>query len=131
MIVLFVNNIKFWGAGHPEYSDSYKAFWEHAEYMGVSDYLVTIRGEIGYVLRNLKGKFGMVYIDGGHVIEQVIPNALWAWNNVVEGGFIVFDDYDVNGTHKWKDVKICVDALLVKWNRKIHKQGALMVAIKK
>jgi len=127
----FKNDIKFWGAGHPSYPESLKSFWEHAEMAKVADYLVTLRGEMNWILRNLRGEFGMIYIDGGHTIDQVIPNALYAWEHLVEGGILLFDDYDRTGKHKWKDVKICVDTLLVKWNRHIYKEGALMVAIKK
>ena len=127
----FANNIKWWGPGHPSYPEALKSFWEHADYIGVSDYLVAIQSEITTAISRMQGKFGMIYIDGGHTLENVIPNALWAWENLVEGGILLFDDYDHAGTHTWKDVKTCVDCLLVKWQRPIYKQAALMAAIKK
>lgn len=127
----FAKNITFWGSGHPMYPDSFKSFWEHAQMAKVADYLVTLRGEISWILRNLQGMFGMIYIDGGHTIEHVLPNALYAWEHLVDGGILLFDDYDRTGKHKWKDVKTAVDCLLVKWNARIYREGALMVAVKK
>lgn len=127
----FHNNIKYWGPGHPTYTDCLASFWEHAQAAGVGDYLVTIKQEITQTIKNLNGQFGMIYIDGGHTIDHVLPNALWAWEHLVPNGILLFDDYDLSGKHPWKDVKTAVDCLLIKWNKTIYKQGALMVAIKK
>ena len=127
----FKKDMIYWGPGHAKFECPLRSFWEYAKMACVEDYLITIKAEIGPITRALKGKFGMIYIDGGHTIEQVIPNALWAWDNLVEGGILLFDDYDIKGTHKYKDVKIGIDCLLSKWDRQIYKQAALMVAIKK
>lgn len=42
--------------------------------------------------------FGFIYIDGSHVASDVLTDAVMAWNLLVPGGLMVFDDY------AWTDV---------------------------
>ena len=127
----FAKNIQYWGAGHPVYKDSYKSFWEYARQAKVEDYIITICGEIDRLQKMLCGKFGLIYIDAGHTVDQVLPNALFAWDNLIEDGVLLFDDYNNNPDYKWRDVKLCVDVLKDKWGKEFYCQEAMMVGFKK
>lgn len=76
-----------------------------------------------------KGKFGIVYVDGAHYLERVLQDALFAWNSLVPGGYIVFDDY-INSTYP--DVFKCVEILSKLWNLEpIAKIEPLTIAFQK
>ena len=125
---IFAKNMKYWGKPGVIFPDTLQSFWDNITGLKLQDYIITIKGNHIVLIDTVRGKFGMVYIDGGHTAKYIIPDALYAWEHTIEGGYVVFDDY---GNVKWPDVKICVDVMLKKWEREIHKQAGFVVAIRR
>ena len=52
-----------------------------------------IVGQSGAVLRRLAGPFDFIYIDGSHVAQDALEDAVLAWRLLRSGGIMAFDDY--------------------------------------
>jgi predicted O-methyltransferase YrrM len=55
-----------------------------------------VSGHVGRsqdVLRDLKGEFDLIYIDGSHEAADVLADAVLAWPLLKPGGLMGFDDY--------------------------------------
>ena len=65
------------------------------------------------MLRQLIGPFDFVYVDGSHMAADVLTDACLAWPLLLDGGVLIFDDYD---WHIYPEVarkpQIAVDAFL-------------------
>jgi predicted O-methyltransferase YrrM len=72
-----------------------------------------ITGQSGVVLRLLDMVFDFVYVDGSHIAEEAIEDAVLAWRLLRSGGIMAFDDYLWNGP---PDPRLCprtaIDAFL-------------------
>jgi predicted O-methyltransferase YrrM len=64
--------------------------------VGLSGQQVTKRkGSSLYVLPNLleeKQKFDLIYVDGSHLADDAITDAINAWRLLEQGGIVIFDD---------------------------------------
>jgi len=105
---LFPKNAKDWVDGHI-IPDTFKEFWHNLGKRKLSRNVFGIKGDIRTLLPKFSGKWGMVFIDAGHTVDQVLQDSLWAFKNVPEGGYIAWHDYDVD---KWPEIKIVVDTLI-------------------
>ena len=77
------------------------------------DNIFSLRIDHNNLRGNLNGKFGLVYVDGDHIAQNIIPDANYAY--YLSDKYVVFHDY---GQPVWSDVKICVDVLINKWGPK-------------
>lgn len=103
-------------------TDTLKTFLANMESIGLMHKIISFKGHTSNVLPNLNGKFGMIYIDGGHTISDVLPNSLWAWEHLPSGGVLAWHDYDTS----WQDIKIVVDTLCTKWGKELRQAGSLV-----
>ncbi len=110
---LFPKGSKFWDAKGTLVGDTYIEMWQNMVKLGLDNYVISIKGNTRDTVPMVEGKFGMVFIDGGHTTEYIMPQAKYAWEHTLKGGYIIFHDY-VN--KEWGDVKICVDELVKEWN---------------
>jgi len=113
----FTRKQSFWGKREDiVVNDVFEAYWKNMVSLGLEKYVMTMQGFFNQSMTILHGKFGMAFIDGDHVFTGILPQFSYCWKNVVEGGFIAFHDY----TNKdWPDVKMAVDFLCQKYDRKI------------
>lgn len=100
--------------------DVLESFWSNIRERNLENYVMTLRGNHNTIIPTLRGEFGMIFIDGGHTIENTLSVALDSWERLGKGGYLVFHDYN-NTT--WPDVKICVDVLKNKWQREFIKKA--------
>lgn len=110
--------------------DSRKTFLANMESCGLLENIICVKGNTLDVLEKINGKFGFAFIDGGHTLKVVLNDAVYAWDSLVEGGFIVFHDYS-NDT--FPDVRLVITTLMEKWGVKPYKVTDFgnMIAIKK
>ncbi|KAF0412722.1 SAM-dependent methyltransferase [Gigaspora margarita] len=60
-----------------------------------------------------KIKFDFIFIDGSHVANDVLVDAVLAWNLLKEGGIIIFDDYELERyEEEYNNAKVAVDSFL-------------------
>jgi predicted O-methyltransferase YrrM len=60
--------------------------------------LIKLKGRSEEVLGSLEPQqFDFVYIDGSHLARDVLADAVMAWRLLKTGGYLIFDDYDLNG----------------------------------
>ncbi|CAG8646582.1 11052_t:CDS:1, partial [Ambispora leptoticha] len=58
-------------------------------------------------------KFDFIYIDGSHVANDVLSDAVLAWNLLKEGGIMIFDDYLWDRyEEEYNNPKIAIDSFL-------------------
>jgi len=125
----FIKNQKYWGSKESIIiEDTFQSFWKNLGICGLTDYVIAFKSDHASILEKMSGKFGMVYIDGGHIVKHVVPNMLFAWEHIVEGGYIVFDDYN---NQNWPDVKVCVDVFCKKFNLELLNPPGTMAVIQK
>jgi len=118
---LFSKNFRYIKPGEDEITlDAFETFWNNIKERHLENYVLTLKGNHNATLPILGGSFGMIFIDGGHKIENILFVALDAWERLDKGGFLVFHDYN---NAKWPDVKICVDVLKEKWSRNFIQQS--------
>jgi predicted O-methyltransferase YrrM len=73
------------------YKDLYRA---NIKASGSADKVNTITGPSQLVLRTLPlGSFDIIYIDGSHLKNDVLEDAVLSWRLLKEGGILIFDDY--------------------------------------
>lgn len=48
------------------------------------------------VIKNLKEKFDVIYIDGCHDSKNVLEDAVLSFQALKDGGFLIFDDWEWN-----------------------------------
>jgi len=107
--------------------DRFVSFWSNIKERNLENHVITIKGYHNTVLPTLGGNFGMIFIDGGHMIQDTLFIAINSWERLDEGGFLVFHDY---GHKDYPDVKLCADVLKAKWKRdfvKVSKNSSLVV----
>ncbi|CAG8662636.1 1183_t:CDS:1 [Cetraspora pellucida] len=60
-----------------------------------------------------KIKFDFILIDGSHVANDVLTDAVLAWNLLKEGGIIIFDDYELDRYEEdYNNARIAIDSFL-------------------
>ena len=62
----FMRNHKLWGTDRI-IPDVLIEFRENMDKLGLSDNVIAIKGNTDAILPMIDGKFGMIYVDGGHV----------------------------------------------------------------
>ena len=124
---IFNNNQKF--KEDIVVKNTLKEFWENISKHQVSGNVIALRGDHKDLLDKISGKWGMIFIDGGHDFLNTLLNGRYAWNNVRKGGYIAFHDY--HNTDTWGGVKEAVDVLLTKWGVEIYKEAGSIAIIKK
>ena len=102
-------------------------FRENMKQIGLSETVVSIKGNSENILPIVKGKFGMIYIDAGHTEKYTILESEWAYQNIAEGGYICFHDYE---NYKYPDIKMVVDRFLISKKLTIEKRADSLIAIK-
>ncbi len=76
-----------------EYADQERNFDHNIRVAGCADKIVKLRGRSQQVLPFLaEESFDFVYIDGSHMILDVLQDAAMCWRLVRPGGILVFDD---------------------------------------
>ena len=64
-------------------------------WLGATDKIVKLRGRSQQVLPYLAGEsFDFVYVDGSHLVLDVLQDAAMCWPLIRPGGTLVFDDYE-------------------------------------
>ena len=56
--------------------------------------VIPFLADSGRALPFLRREFGLVFIDGGHEMPEVIRDGLLAWECIVDGGSLAFHDYE-------------------------------------
>jgi len=74
---------------------SYKdTYYENLALSGAAEKVVTISDYSQRALRGLPwDSFDIIYIDGSHVKESVLEDAVLSWRLLRRGGLLVFDNY--------------------------------------
>ena len=124
----FLENQKYWGAEGDVITSTFDSFWLNMNKAKLIDNIVTLSGYSCTYLPKMRGKFGLIYIDGGHTIASVLPDSISCWGKLKPGGILAWHDY---GNEKWQDVKTVVDCLMSKWDLKPYKQAGYILAIRK
>lgn len=77
--------------GHDNYEAAFDA---NIQEVSAGDRLLKIKGRSQYVLRKLPPEnYDGVYIDGSHLTQDVLRDAVLSFDLVKVGGFLLFDDY--------------------------------------
>jgi hypothetical protein len=126
-IDLFCKNQHFWGQDII-IKDTHQTFWDNLGNIGLAKKAITLKGNSKDILPTLGGRFGLIYIDGGHTMADVLPTAIWAWEHLFDGGMLCFHDYE---NKSWPDVATVVDCLMSKWKVKPMARSGMMLTIKK
>lgn len=104
-----------------EIPGQYARFARNVEVYG--DRVCAHVGASGDVLRGFgswaDGLFDFIYIDGSHVAEDVLQDAVLAWPLLRDGGAMVFDDYYWPGRPELETPRIAVDAFVACYARQI------------
>ncbi len=84
------------------FMDEYEANFDHnVSVSPAKDRIRKIKGPSALVLADSElGKFDIIYIDGSHTADDVLADAVLAWQHLAPGGIIVFDDYEWTGRGK-------------------------------
>ncbi len=122
----FPQNATDWTNDHI-IKDTYLDFWQNLTTRGLDKSVISIKQDIKTLLPTLGGQWGLIFIDAGHTVDQVLMQSIWAWDKLPKGGYLAWHDYDRKA---WPDVKTTIDVLINKWDRKLIRRGFL-VAIKK
>ena len=74
--------------------DMKETFMGNLKISGLQDKVTTIVGYSQYELRKLPPlSFDIIYIDGSHVANDVLSDAVLSWLLLKDGGLMIFDDY--------------------------------------
>lgn len=95
---------------------------------GLSEYVTLLKLDHADLPETLYGKFGMIFVDGGHSLERAICDGNYAWQHLVPGGILAYHDY---GHPNLPDVKLAVDALTDSWGVEPSKYGYSTVIMRK
>lgn len=112
----------------PIHINPHNTFWESLKAFGLSQQVIAVKGNYASLLPNIDGEFGLIYIDGGHHLERVLADGLFAWKHLCQGGYMIFHDY---GNEMYPDVKVAIDSILKVHNTKIVEQCGITVVIQK
>ena len=75
-------------------------FLDNAKLSGQGQKVTSIKGYSQVELRKLPlESIDVIYIDGSHTADDVLTDAVLAWGLLKNGGFIVFDDFDWDGSY--------------------------------
>jgi hypothetical protein len=126
----FVDNMEYWWEPKIVIPDTRNTFLSNMDRCWLMNNIISLKWNSTNYLNNLNGKFWLIYIDGGHTIKSVLPDALLCWGHILKKGFLIFHDYE---NENWEDVRIVVDVLMAKWKVKPYKISASknMIAIQK
>lgn len=84
------------------FMDEYEANFDHnVSVSPAKDRVRKIKGPSSSVLADSQlGTFNIIYIDGSHTADDVLADAVLAWQHLAPGGIMVFDDYEWTGRGK-------------------------------
>jgi predicted O-methyltransferase YrrM len=51
-------------------ADTLVSFWNNVTERGLENKILTLKGNYNNILPTLEGRFGMIFIDGGHLIQD-------------------------------------------------------------
>ena len=75
-------------------------FLDNVKLSGQEPRVTTIKGYSQVELRKLSlDSVDIIYVDGSHTADDVLTDAVLAWGLLKNGGFIVFDDFDWDGSY--------------------------------
>ena len=78
--------------------DYEQTFDDNLAASGFADRVTKIKGPSGQVLRAMtEPRFDVIYIDGSHTADDVLADAVLAWDLLELGGLLIFDDYEWKG----------------------------------
>ena len=123
----FSNNMKWWGKPERIYPDTLKSFWENVGKNKLIENVIAFKGEHKDFYNKISGKFGLIYIDGGHTIKDLIPAIEYSLKHLDEDGYLIFHDY---GNENWSDVKKVVDNYKLVWDLKEYAIEGKTIAFK-
>ena len=95
--------------------DIKKTYYANLELSGLSDKVTTIEDYSQLAMRKLPlESFDIVYIDGSHVMNDVLEDAVLSWRLVKKGGILIFDDYChlAYSSHRSEFPKPAIDAFV-------------------
>lgn len=105
--------IDLWDLGRDKLLNTKTVFTEFQEQVasvGLTDYVVPMRGDSLTLAQFWDNPIGLLWIDGAHD-ERSVRADYEAWSPfVAPGGWIAFHDY---GTKSWPGVKAAVEGLVV------------------
>lgn len=83
--------------------DPMSVFYEYYQYMnklGIWHKITTVISDSVVAAQSLEGPFGLIYLDGSHLYEDVMDD-LMAWMpRLAPGGIICGDDFDWDGVNE-------------------------------
>lgn len=114
----------------------YNRFMRNLEKSGCRDRVEVLKGDSTDVLKKLSNDtFDLIYVDGGHMAYQVLTDAVLSWNLLKIGGFIVFDDYQLDSARMPVENRpqVAIDAFLTAYRNaiKVVEKGWQVVVQKK
>jgi predicted O-methyltransferase YrrM len=91
-----------------------KRFRENLERAGIADRTETLVGYSNDMLRPMKkDSFDIIYIDASHTADNVIRDAVLAWDLLKRDGVLIFDDYAYRPNHPDElKPKVVIDAFI-------------------
>lgn len=107
---------------------TYAQFWKNLRDKKLASYVLAIKADHEVSQAIVEGMFSVAFIDGGHTINRVLADGIYAWSRLIEGGYIAFHDYEHDF---FTDVKKGVQALSSVWGEPIIERHGSIVVIKK
>lgn len=95
--------------------------------------VTVIEGKSQDILPTLKDKFDLIYIDGSHLEEDVYADGVNSYRLLNEGGYLVFDDYQMfydDGAKQYRP-KNAIDRFMAEFKMEVIHAGWQMILRKK
>lgn len=101
-------------APFPDLIDLEKTFDENIRRVGGMEKILKEKGESNIVLRNLPlNSYDCIYIDGSHLLQDVLIDTVLCWELLKTDGILIFDDYLLLcHTLPYHSPRIAIDAFL-------------------
>jgi hypothetical protein len=105
-------------APFPDLLDLEKTFDENIRRIGGAEKVIKEKGESSIVLRNLPlNSYDCIYIDGSHLLQDVLMDAVLSWELLRVDGILIFDDYLLMcHSLPYHSPRIALDAFLACFN---------------
>lgn len=107
------------------YGDDYETvFRSNLALSGASERVTVIKGRSQVELRRLPlESFDLIYIDGSHATRDVLTDLVLSWDLLVQGGFLVLDDYLWRARKRWPEnlrPQFAIDSFITAYAKEVE-----------
>ncbi len=113
------------------YDKTERRLRSNLKWVGLENKVNVYKGESSQIIPRLDFQYDLVYVDGCHCPPHIMTDGVLAWNKLKPGGFLIFDDYQLEKDHHiYKSPQVAIDSFVAVFEAELevrHKDYSMIL----